>query len=242
MNANEVALVTGGNKGIGREIVHRLAQQGFVVYLGARSPERGHAAVEELKKESATVRGGRPTEKPAGVDADLGRGGGGLDIRFVQLDVTDPGSVEAAVNKIETEAGRLDVLVNNAGIMVEWGVQTADITAAQLREVYEVNVFGIVTVTSACVPLLRRSHNPRIVNMSSGLGSLTILSDPTSPFLDSRVPRVQLVQGRAQRPNADLRQCPPRRRHQGQRRQPGPCADRPECRRDLPPRRPHHSR
>jgi NAD(P)-dependent dehydrogenase (short-subunit alcohol dehydrogenase family) len=178
MNANEVALVTGGNKGIGRQIVHRLAQQGFTVYLGARSPERGHSAVEELKKESAQ----RQTEKSVGVDADLGRSGGGLDIRYVRLDVTDLGSVEAAVNTIETEAGRLDVLVNNAGIMVEWGVQTADITAAQLREVYEVNVFGVVTVTSACVPLLRRSHNPRIVNMSSGLGSLTILSDPASPF------------------------------------------------------------
>lgn len=181
MNANEVALVTGGNKGIGRQIVHRLARQGFIVYLGARSPERGHSAIQELKKESAPVRGGRPTEKPAGVDADPGMTGG-LDIRFLQLDVTDPGSVEAAVTKLETEVGRLDVLINNAGIMVDWGVQTADITAAQLRETYEVNVFGVVTTTSACVPLLRRSPNPRIVNMSSGLGSLTILSEPTSPL------------------------------------------------------------
>jgi NAD(P)-dependent dehydrogenase (short-subunit alcohol dehydrogenase family) len=180
MNANEVALVTGANKGIGREIVHRLAQRGFTVYLGARSAEHGYSAVEELKKGSATARGGTPMDKSAGVDADLGGSGGGLDIRFVQLDVTDSRSVEAAVNKIETEAGRLDVLVNNAGIMVEWGVRTVDVTAARLREVYEVNVFGVVTVTSVCVPLLRRSRNPRIVNMSSGLGSLTLLSDPTS--------------------------------------------------------------
>jgi NAD(P)-dependent dehydrogenase (short-subunit alcohol dehydrogenase family) len=171
-NENEVALVTGGNKGIGREIVHRLAQRGFTVYLGARSPERGHSAVEELKSGAAAVRGGKRSGNPAG----------GLDVRFVRLDVTDPGSVEAAVDRIETEAGRLDVLVNNAGIMVEWGVRTADVTAAQLREVYEVNVFGVVTVTSACVPLLRRSHNPRIVNMSSGLGSLATLSDPTNPL------------------------------------------------------------
>jgi NAD(P)-dependent dehydrogenase (short-subunit alcohol dehydrogenase family) len=182
MNANDIALVTGGNKGIGRQIVRRLAQQGYIVYLGARSPERGHSAVEELTKESATVRGGTPTEKSAGVDADLGRSVGRLDIRFVQLDVTDPESVEAAVNKIETEAGGLDVLVNNAGIMAEWGVRTADITAAQLRETYEVNVFGVVTVTSACVPLLRCSQNARIVNVSSGLGSLTLLSDPESPI------------------------------------------------------------
>ena len=163
MNANEVALVTGGNKGIGRQIVQRLAEQGFVVYLGARSPERGHAAVEEMTRESATV-------------------DGGPDIRFVRLDVTDPGSVEAAVDRIETETGRLDVLVNNAGVMVEWGVESTEVTAARFRETYEVNVFGVVTVTAACVPLLRRSGNPRIVNMSSGLGSLTLLSDPASPF------------------------------------------------------------
>ncbi|XVQ11880.1 SDR family NAD(P)-dependent oxidoreductase [Spirillospora sp. CA-255316] len=123
------------------------------------------------------MRGGKPAEKASGAAADLGP-----DIRFVRLEVTDPGSVEAAVSKIESEAGRLDVLVNNAGIMVEWGVRAADVTAAQLREVYEVNVFGVVTVTSACVRLLRRSRNARIVNMSSGLGSLTLLSDPTGPF------------------------------------------------------------
>jgi NAD(P)-dependent dehydrogenase (short-subunit alcohol dehydrogenase family) len=148
---NEVALVTGANKGIGREIVRRLAERGLTVYFGARDPERGRLAVEQLPN---------------------------LDIRFVQLDVSDVASVKAAVETIETETGRLDVLVNNAGIMTEWGVRTADITAAHLREVYEVNVFGVVTVTSACVPLLRRSRNPRVVNMSSGLGSLTVLSDP----------------------------------------------------------------
>ncbi|WP_131739979.1 SDR family oxidoreductase [Actinomadura roseirufa] len=164
MNTNEVALVTGGNRGIGLEIVHRLARQGLTVYLGARSPERGNAAVRELKNASA----------PA-------RAGAGLDIRFVRLDVTDPESVETAVRGVETETGRLDVLVNNAGIMVEWGIAVPDVTAAHLREVYEVNVFGVVTVTSACVPLLRRSPNPRIVNMSSGLGSLTVLSAPADP-------------------------------------------------------------
>jgi NAD(P)-dependent dehydrogenase (short-subunit alcohol dehydrogenase family) len=148
---NKVALVTGANKGIGREIVRQLAERGLTVYLGARDPERGRAAVE------------------------------GLDVRFVQLDVSDVASVAEAVETIETEAGRLDVLVNNAGIMVEWGVQTTDITAEHLRETFEVNVFGVVTVTSACVPLLRRSRNPRIVNMSSGLGSLTLLSDPNGP-------------------------------------------------------------
>ncbi|MGK5530289.1 SDR family oxidoreductase [Streptomyces sp. URMC 129] len=168
-NVNDVALVTGGNKGIGREVVRRLAELGYTVYLGARDAERGHAAVEEL------------TNEP-GAAADSGGRHNGLDIRFVPLDVSDAASVEAAVKTVETATGRLDVLVNNAGIMTEWGVPTADITAARLREVYEVNVFGVVTVTSACLPLLRRSPNPRIVNMSSGLGSLTLLSAPDSPL------------------------------------------------------------
>ncbi|MEU4805946.1 SDR family NAD(P)-dependent oxidoreductase [Actinosynnema sp. NPDC023587] len=170
MNENEVALVTGGNKGIGREVVRQLAGRGFTVYLGARDPERGRSAVEEL------------TSAPVGRDADFGGRRTGLDIRSVRLDVSDAASVRAAVETIETATGRLDVLVNNAGIMVEWDVRTADVTAAQFREVYEVNVFGVVTVTSACVPLLRRSRNPRIVNVSSGLGSLTLLSDPDSPL------------------------------------------------------------
>ncbi|MGC7095032.1 SDR family NAD(P)-dependent oxidoreductase [Amycolatopsis lurida] len=141
----EVALVTGGGKGIGRAIVDRLAERGFTVYQG-------------IRREAAA----------------------GPGIRPVRLDVTDPESAEAAVSTIEAEAGRLDVLVNNAGIMTEWGVPVTSVTAAHLREVYEVNVFGVVTVISACVPLLRRSPNPRIVNISSGLGSLTVLSDPGS--------------------------------------------------------------
>jgi NAD(P)-dependent dehydrogenase (short-subunit alcohol dehydrogenase family) len=156
MNVTEVALVTGGNKGIGREIVRQLAGKGFTVYLGARDSERGRAAVQEL------------TSGPE------------LDIRFVRLDVSDEASVASAIKTIETETGRLDVLVNNAGIMVEWGVPAVEITAAHLRETYEVNVFGVVTVISAGVPLLRCSRNPRIVNVSSGLGSLTVLSTPKS--------------------------------------------------------------
>lgn len=139
----EVALVTGGNKGIGREIGRQLAALGFTVYLGARDPHQ--------------------VEHP--------------NIRVVRLDVTDTASVQAAVRTIEAETGRLDVLVNNAGIMIEWDVPTIETTAALLRETYEVNVFGVVTVTAACVPLLSRSPNPRIVNMSSGLGSLSVLTE-----------------------------------------------------------------
>ncbi|QNE22090.1 SDR family NAD(P)-dependent oxidoreductase [Kribbella qitaiheensis] len=149
MNTNEVALVTGANKGIGREIARQLADHGFTVYIGARDASRGEAAAAEL----------------AG------------DVRFVQLDVTDAESVGAAVKSIEADSGRLDILVNNAGIADEWGVDLVDMTAEHLRTTYEVNVFGVATVTSACIPLLRKSPNARVVNMSSSLGSLTRLSD-----------------------------------------------------------------
>jgi NAD(P)-dependent dehydrogenase (short-subunit alcohol dehydrogenase family) len=156
MNTNEVALVTGANKGIGREIARQLADLGLTVYLGARDNDRGRTAAAELA-------------------------GAGLDVRFVQLDVTDAGSVAAAVKTIEADAGRLDALVNNAGVAVEWGIELVELTAEHLRAAYEVNVFGVATVTSACIPLLRKSPNARIVNISSSLGSLARLSDFDSP-------------------------------------------------------------
>ncbi|GAA1614580.1 MULTISPECIES: SDR family oxidoreductase [Kribbella] len=149
MNQNEVALVTGGNKGIGHEIVRQLASRGFTVYLGARDTSRGTAAAAELDG----------------------------DVRFVQLDVTDVDSVAAAAKQVEADSGRLDVLVNNAGIVAEWGTAVADITAEQVRTAYDVNVFGVVSAINAFVPLLRRSPNARIVNMSSGLGSVNLLSE-----------------------------------------------------------------
>ncbi|MFD9702512.1 SDR family NAD(P)-dependent oxidoreductase [Lentzea sp. NPDC059081] len=150
---SEIALVTGANKGLGHEIARQLAERGMTVYLGARDETRGREAV-----------------------AAIGTG----DVRFVRLDVTDPVSVDDAVRTIGAECGRLDVLVNNAGIAGEIGTEVLAITADQLRATYEVNVLGVVTVTSACVPLLRKSENGRIVNMSSRLGSLTALSTPDS--------------------------------------------------------------
>jgi NAD(P)-dependent dehydrogenase (short-subunit alcohol dehydrogenase family) len=143
-NDGEVALVTGANKGIGKQIARRLAAEGMTVHLGARDEDRGRAAAEEL------------------------------GVRFVHLDVTDRDSVEAAMKEI----GTLDVLVNNAGIAIDWGINPVDMEADVLRRAYEVNVFGVVTVTKAAIPLLRRGS--RIVNMSSPLGSLTLMSDPTS--------------------------------------------------------------
>ncbi|SDM29864.1 NAD(P)-dependent dehydrogenase, short-chain alcohol dehydrogenase family [Streptomyces sp. cf386] len=147
-------LITGANKGLGFETARRLVAAGHTVYVGSRDPERGRRAAERL------------------------------GARFVHLDVTDDASVQAAVKTVEAEGG-LDVLINNAGIEVRGennGIPAAaDTTADELRTVFETNVFGVVRVTHAFLPLLQRSPAPVVVNVSSGLGSLTRLSDPDSP-------------------------------------------------------------
>ena len=146
-------LITGANKGLGYETARRLIAAGHTVHIGARDENRGRAAAEEL------------------------------GARFVRLDVTDDASVAAAVATIEAGGG-LDVLVNNAGIegrLPDNGIVTAaDTTAGEIRTIFETNVFGLVRVTHAFLPLLRRSNSPVIVNLSSGLASLTDLSDPDS--------------------------------------------------------------
>lgn len=101
----------------------------------------------------------------------------GLDVRFVPLDVTSDDSVEAAADMVKTEVGRLDVLVNNAGVGAP-ATPPAETRAASLREVFEVNVFGLVRVTNAFLPLLRAAEQPRIVMVSSGMGSFTVANDP----------------------------------------------------------------
>ncbi|TDQ01169.1 SDR family oxidoreductase [Labedaea rhizosphaerae] len=137
-----IALVTGANKGIGKEIARGLARLGHTVLVGARDTTRGKEAVAELE--------------------------GDGDVRLQQLDVTDAESIAAAAQSIENEFGRLDVLVNNAGIL--------SMTHDDLRPIYETNVFGVVDVTNALLPLLRRSSAGRIVNVSSFMGSLTMMS------------------------------------------------------------------
>ncbi|MEV4172681.1 SDR family oxidoreductase [Nonomuraea sp. NPDC049709] len=149
----KIALITGANKGIGYEIARLLAEQGVTAIVGARDEERGRAAAERL---------GQP---------------------YVRIDVTDEASVAAAAKWIDGAYGRLDILVNNAGITGGFApLQPSDTTAALVRQVYETNVFGVVTVTNAMLPLLRESEAGRIVNMSSELGSLAMASDPESPF------------------------------------------------------------
>jgi NAD(P)-dependent dehydrogenase (short-subunit alcohol dehydrogenase family) len=157
MPAGKIALITGANKGIGFEIARQLGEQGTLVLVGARDEVRGKEAARTL--------------------ADLG-----IPAMPVLIDVTDPASVADAARLIEREYGHLDILVNNAGIAGRFTGAPSAATAADLREVYETNVFGVVTVTGAMLPLLRRSPAGRIVNLSSHLGSLTLNAGQDAPF------------------------------------------------------------
>lgn len=149
-----VALVTGGNSGIGLETARQLLGVGVDVWIGARDLDRGRRAASEL----------------------------GSSVRTVQLDVTDPASVAAAVQHV----GELDMLVNNAGVN-PGGDGIDSTTLDQLRAAYETNVFGLISVTQGFLPALRRSRHPRIVNVSSGTGSLTWNSGPNPQFDWERV-------------------------------------------------------
>ncbi|PSL08070.1 NADP-dependent 3-hydroxy acid dehydrogenase YdfG [Haloactinopolyspora alba] len=157
MNDTTITLVTGANKGIGREIAGQLAALGHTVVIGARSAENGEKTAAELR---AT----------------------GADVAPVVLDVTDPASVAAAADTVEARYGRLDGLVNNAAIAMPPGTDQASqlprsIDLDTIRTVFDTNVFGVITVTSAVLPLLRRSPAPRIVNVSSRGGSLSFQAD-----------------------------------------------------------------
>ncbi len=151
-----IALITGANKGIGLETARQLGARGVTVLAGARDEERGTQAERALRD-------------------------GGADARFVPLDVTDAKSAQEAAGWIESEYGRLDILVNNAGIAVAGGPPSqTDLDA--MRQVYETNVFGVIIVTNAMLPLLRQAPAARIVNVSSEVGSITSTTDPASPL------------------------------------------------------------
>ncbi|MGP4023754.1 SDR family oxidoreductase [Actinomadura sp. 3N407] len=154
---SRIALITGANKGIGFETARLLGGEGMTVLIGARSADLGEKAAATLSTE-------------------------GIDARFVHLDVTDSDLVEAAAKQIEADHGRLDVLVNNAGISPAEGMGAPSATSVRaMREAYETNVFGVIAVTNAMLPLLRRSPAGRIVNVGSELGSLAVIGDPSSP-------------------------------------------------------------
>jgi len=155
--AKRQALVTGANKGIGLAIARGLAKAGMSVWMGARDRERGEKAVAQLKDE-------------------------GLDVQLLEIDVADEASVLQAAAKLSGEIGVLHVLINNAGILVDRTSPPSQLQMKDIKATFEVNFFGPIRVTQAFVPLLKAAGNARIVMMGSGVGSLTLITDPTSIF------------------------------------------------------------
>jgi NAD(P)-dependent dehydrogenase (short-subunit alcohol dehydrogenase family) len=142
-----IALVTGANRGIGREVVRLLARDGFTAILGARDPDKGEAAAAELR-------------------------GQDLEVEFRRVDVADPESVKALGGALASDFGRLDVLVNNAAVHYDTWQRGVDADLDVVREALETNMLGAWRTAQACLPLLRRSPHGRLVNVSSGAGSL----------------------------------------------------------------------
>ncbi|GAC1374800.1 MAG: SDR family oxidoreductase [Ktedonobacteraceae bacterium] len=160
MSNNIIALITGANKGIGFETARQLGRQGIHVIVGARDKARGEEAVQKLAAQD-------------------------VQATFVELDVTDEESVSQAAQRIADTFGRLDILINNAGISGDSMAKPSDTSLAVMRTVYNTNVFGVVAVTKAMLPLLHKSRTGRIVFVSSGLGSITQASDRNYQFFQA---------------------------------------------------------
>ena len=152
---NKIALVTGGNKGIGLEISRNLSNAGCTVLLGARNVERGQQAVQKL--------------------GQAGPGG----VHFIEIDVTRQDTITAAAEQIESRYGHLDILMNNAGVNLHGDGLPGSAELSAVQKVFDTNFFGALRVAQTMLPLLRKSQAGRIVNVSSGLGSLTQNSDPS---------------------------------------------------------------
>ena len=157
MSEKKIALITGANKGLGFETARQLGAKNVKVLIGARDETRGREAAENLQKD-------------------------GLDAEFVLIDVTDEKTLEAAAKYVEENYGKLDVLVNNAGIAVEYGLEPGELDLKSIRQTFDTNFFGVIAVTNAFLPLIKKSDSGRIVNVSSGLGSLAQNSDPNWDF------------------------------------------------------------
>lgn len=153
---DKTALVTGANKSIGYETARRLGEAGYRVWLGSRDRERGEAAAAELRQK-------------------------GHDVRVLEIDVASDASVEAAATRVLQEDGRLDALVNNAGVLGSM-LAPSEEPIAIIKDVYEVNVFGPIRTTQAFLPLLKAAPRANVVMVSSGLGSLGGLTDPANEF------------------------------------------------------------
>jgi NAD(P)-dependent dehydrogenase (short-subunit alcohol dehydrogenase family) len=162
--AKKIALITGANKGIGLETARQLGKQGVTILLGARDLKKGEEAAEVLR-------------------------GIGVDARAVKLDVLNPADYPAVANLIEKDFGRLDILINNAGVNYEQlGANSTLITSEDtLRKTFETNFFSVVALTNALLPLLKKSAAGRIVNLSSILASLTLHATLGSPIYEAKV-------------------------------------------------------
>lgn len=147
-------LITGANRSIGLETAKELSKKGLFVYLGTRNLEKGNAVVQQLNEE------------------------GFENIKAIEIDVTKQDSILAAKNIVEEEKGKLDILINNAGISGDFPQNASDTSIKDIQEVFDTNFFGVISVTQAFLELLKKSDHPRISNITSGLGSLTLHSDP----------------------------------------------------------------
>src|SRR3982074_3389515 len=159
-----IALLTSANKGIGFETARQLAREGVHVILASRDGAQGSAAAQRISDE-------------------------GNSAEAVVLDVTSTASIEAAARSIEKKHGRLDILVNNAGIMIDAFDKAPSEQGLDLwRRTFDTNLFGVVATTNAFLPLIRKSANGRIVNVSSILGSMGANVDPQSAFYNFKIP------------------------------------------------------
>lgn len=168
MSTQKIALITGANRGIGFETARQLGKQGIKVLIGARSEGKGKEAEAALKAE-------------------------GLDVEYINLDVDDTTTHESAAKTVEEKYGKLDILINNAGILLDSSNGTPPVQASEtsldlLRKTFETNFFNTIAVTQKFVPLLKRSDAGRIVFLSSALGSLAWHSDPKSPIYNYKLP------------------------------------------------------
>jgi NAD(P)-dependent dehydrogenase (short-subunit alcohol dehydrogenase family) len=153
----KIALITGANKGIGFEVARQLGVEGVTVLVGARNPQLGEAAVAKLRAAAA-------------------------DVQFIELDVTKPETIAKAAEQLRAQYGRLDILVNNAGVLDKRDGPPSVADPDAVRRVLDVNFFGVLAVTQAMLPLVRKAASGRIVMVSSGLGSLTWNADPSWSF------------------------------------------------------------
>jgi NAD(P)-dependent dehydrogenase (short-subunit alcohol dehydrogenase family) len=159
VSTKKVALITGANKGIGLETCRQLARQGYTILLGAREESRGRDAEKALRRD-------------------------GADVHFVKLDVTSAVDRAAAVAYITQNFNHLDVLVNNAGTILDRGIKPSEVSTDVLRHTFEINFFSVISLTQELLPLLKKADAGRIVNLSSNLASLAHHSDPASSVYD----------------------------------------------------------